>query len=293
MGWSISVAQNLSVTSELGATTVTADGRPLLVYQHDPRPNKAYVARWYSPAGLQVLRDSPDDHVHHHALMYALSLGGVDFWGEVPLETSGRQHSLQLSSASKTSSSGPGTATIEQHLVWRAPDGAALAQERRTITASINQLPGTSLLTWEFELAAAAGREAVELGGAHYVGLGMRLAESMDSQSKFLFPAGAEGEVVRGRERLTPATWCAIQGQVDGKPVTIAMFDAPTNVRPVRWFTMDAPFAYLSATLNLHRQPLRVESGHPLPMRYGVALWDGSVGRERIEAAYHFWRQLP
>ena len=37
------------------------------------------------------------------------------------------------------------------------------------------------------------------------------------------------------------------------------MFDGPDNARPVRWFTMNNPFAYMSATLNLYKEPMTLE----------------------------------
>ena len=43
---------------------------------------KPYADQLFSPAGVQVLRDSPLDHKHHHGLMYALAVDGVNFWEE-------------------------------------------------------------------------------------------------------------------------------------------------------------------------------------------------------------------
>jgi hypothetical protein len=49
---------------------------------------------------------------------------------------------------------------------------------------------------------------------------------------------------------------------------------------------MDSHFAYLAATLNLSREPLVIESGNPLALRYEVALWDDHVETETIEEVY-------
>ena len=68
------------------------------------------------------------------------------------------------------------------------------------------------------------------------------------------------------------------------------MFDHPGNVRhPATWFTMEKPFAYISATLALHKEPLKIMAGKPLVLRYGVVLWDGQVRPEQIEKAYGLW----
>ncbi len=95
--------------------------------------------------------------------------------------------------------------------------------------------------------------------------------------------------VVRGSERLTPARWMAYASQAGDKPVTVAIFDAPTNPRhPNKIFTM-RPFAYLSATLDVARQPLTVKNDAPLTLRWGAAAWDGRVDAEAVEKVYQAW----
>ena len=51
-------------------------------YRYVQSPYKPYADRLVSPAGTQILRDSPSDHKHHHGLMFALSADGVNFWEE-------------------------------------------------------------------------------------------------------------------------------------------------------------------------------------------------------------------
>ena len=88
--------------------------------------------------------------------------------------------------------------------------------------------------------------------------------------------------MVRGSERLVAAKWCAYTAKADGKPVTVAVFDHPRNPRhPNKMFTMGPPFAYLSATLNLWKEPMVLKAGDTLHLSYGVALWDGEVCRGR------------
>jgi hypothetical protein len=68
------------------------------------------------------------------------------------------------------------------------------------------------------------------------------------------------------------------------------MFDHPDNARhPATWFTMVRPFAYLSGTLNLHKEPLRIARQKPLVLRYGVGLWDGPVETNSIDRLYQQW----
>jgi hypothetical protein len=147
-----------------------------------------------------------------------------------------------------------------------------------------------TVVSWQSSLAAAPGKESVTLNGAHYYGLGMRFLESMDKGGEFLNGGTDAVEVVRGDERNFRSTWCAYTANADGKPVTVAMFDRPDNPRhPATWFIMTTPFAYLSATLNVRKQPLEVTEDNPLVVRYGIALWDGRVEVTQIERACRWW----
>jgi len=71
--------------------------------------------------------------------------------------------------------------------------------------------------------------------------------------------------------------------------VTAAMFDHPDNFRPATWFTMSQGFAYLSATVNVWRDPLTLSKDAPLKLRYAVALWDGKTPPEAVAAAWAGW----
>jgi hypothetical protein len=72
--------------------------------------------------------------------------------------------------------------------------------------------------------------------------------------------------------------------------VTVAMFDHPDNPRhPATWFTMAKPFAYLSATMRLHEEPLKIVGSQSLVLCYGVALWDGRPETAQIDDLYDLW----
>jgi len=117
--------------------------------------------------------------------------------------------------------------------------------------------------------------------------------QSMDKVGKLINPTGKPGEAVRGTEKLVRAPWCAYTAPADGKTVTIALFDHPRNPRhPAHIFTMTAHFAYLAATLNLHRQPIVLPKGQALDLVYGIALWDGAAGADQIQQAYLQWVKL-
>jgi hypothetical protein len=279
-----------STDAERGVITIAKSDRPLLKYQYTPAPYKVYVKEWFTPGGRQVLRDSPHDHVHHHALMYAIGADGVDFWVENPNGKPGSQ--LPRGEPAVTVSDGDGAegATIAQTIDWTGADGKRRLFEKRRITLDLDTIPGASLLQWQTCFTPAEGLDKTELWGRHYFGLGLRMVQSMDGVGTFVYSADATGDRVRGTEYVVPAAWCAYTAPVDGEPVTIAMFCHRNNVRhPTRWFTMTKSFAYLSATLNLWKEPMTLTPDKPLDLRYGVVLWDGKIEKDAIQQAYDTW----
>jgi hypothetical protein len=116
----------------------------------------------------------------------------------------------------------------------------------------------------------------------------------MDREGRHFNADGAEGQPVRGQERLVRSRWCAYTAKAEGKPVTVALFDHPENPRhPATMFTMTGPFAYLSATLNLSKEPLTVQADNPLTLRYGAAVWDGEIDAAAVQRVYQVFLRPP
>jgi hypothetical protein len=273
------------IAQKEGAILVQAGERLLMEYQTVANPRKAYVKQLATPGGVNVLRDSPADHKHHHGLMFAVAVDGIDFWSEN--DACGREVGRPVKGVKASSRNGAAKATFTQAVDWSDPRGEkTLMEEERTV--DLCQLPdaGATLLTWQCRLSAPAGKDAVTLSGSPYFGLGMRFLVSMDSGGHFQNADGKTGVQDTNNAR---SAWCAYSATADGKPVTVAVFDDKSNPRhPATWFTMEK-FAYVSATLNLSKEPLKIESGKPLVLRYGVALWDGKTENAQIEQLYQRW----
>jgi hypothetical protein len=277
-----------------GPTVSILDGqRPVLRYRYADVPFKPYADQLFSPAGVQVLRDSPFDHKHHHALMYALAVDGVDFWAEFNAQY-GRQLQKTLSVSGSTCQGGVERAGLVEQLDWLGPASPKpLLVERRAIEVLKAADFGATLVQWCCRLETPPGKESMAIGGSHYFGLGVRFLVSMDRGGHFFNADDKAGSIVHGDEKLTPTRWYAYSAKADGKPVTVAVFDWPANLRhPATMFTMNTPFAYISATLNEWKQPLTVRAGHPLNLCYGVALWDGEVDKATVEKLYQRWVEL-
>jgi len=271
----------------------------LLRYRYGGSLHKPYVASLLSPAGTQVLRDSPFDHLHHHALMLAWSVDGTNFWEEV--EGCGRQRHVGWSEvriATVRDRDDPWALPVEQAILreeisWEGPGGAILLEETRLLIIRELGQDGPTLLTWQSTFTAPRDGEGATLTGASYNGLGARFPAAMDTSGRFLNSGGARGVTNTNEAR---STWCAYSADIDPDQgtdgaVTVVMFDAPSNPRrPSDWFTMDAPFAYLAATLSLDEQPLELEPGQTFTLRYGVAVFDGVADGPEIDAVYARWQ---
>jgi hypothetical protein len=252
--------------------------------------HKPYVIRLFTPSGRNLLRDSPADHIHHHGLMFAIAVNGCDFWAEFPDQPQGKQELLELSPGNRPGTAGPTSVTAT--LSWRNAAGDELLREQRVIQT--NAYEQATLITWTTVLSKC-GDEEVTLEGSHYFGLGMRFVESMDQGGQFRFsPNHGESTLVRGDERVTQAAWAAYTAAVEnGTEATAVLFSDPNNIRPMYAFTMgdgSPAFAFLSATLNLDREPYLWEGEEPITFKWGIALLDGKAPDEQIDRLYEYWR---
>jgi hypothetical protein len=287
-------AQNLTspVTIENDQVLIQAQdqGEPALRYVFQEGSPKAYVKELRTPSGINILRDSPEDHVHHHALMFALGAGeDIDFWGET--EGCGIQVQKPIDNTFHVTSGKTSLNGFQSTLDWMAPGREApLIVENRSIALREPQPGAPTIATWTSTLQPGPGLEQTQLWGRHYFGLGLRFDESMDEAGKHFNGAGITGENVRGDEFVVPVPWSAYAAELHGKPVTVAVFDHPDNPRhPAGIFIMSTPFAYQAATLNLWKEPIQLSTDHPLTVTYGVAVWDGHPGPEVIEKTYQDW----
>jgi len=254
---------------------------PSLVYRFAQVPYKPYIEILRSPAGVNVLRDAPADHLHHHGLMFATRVDGINFWEERdnpgaerhrgPVEARGIGAARQILSG-----------TID----WvDTRDNKPLLIEDRSIELYNDGDLDATVATWQSRFSLPEGKAEATVTGTNYNGLGMRFVESMDKGGRFF---NADGKTAVAGTNDVQSKWTAYTAQAEGKPVTVAVFNHPDNPRsPARWFTMDEGFAYLAATLNLDDEPLVITI--PVTLRYGIAVWDGEATPDRVDKVYDRW----
>ena len=149
-----------------------------MVYSFAPKQFKPYVKELYTFQGLNVLRDAPHDHLHHHGLMYAIRVNGLNFWEEV--SGNGVEKCIETSKpvlgwAEQGGSRLP-QASFTQVLHWVSPQDAflpdtapvALLIERRTLTLTLNPELQEVALEWKSEFEVGTKTNTVVLTGTKY-----------------------------------------------------------------------------------------------------------------------------
>ncbi len=287
-------SEHQSVNLDRNDTTVSIEvnGRPALEYLFGGVKFKPCVNRWYTPEGINILRDAPHDHLHHHAMMFAVAVDGVNFWEEHSPQA-GKEVGQQPRNGTTQTTNGKTTAAFSQDLNWNDSNDQLMLKERRTIELIVENGLDASLINWTSALSVPSGKKSVQLGGSHYFGLGIRFVQSMDKGGKMIAADGKKSRSLPGGFAwIAPARWMAYTAPAEGKTLTVAIFDHPQNPRfPGGIFHMTQPFAYLSATIGLGDKPYEIKAEKPLTLRYGAALWDGEVGPEKIEAVYRLWNE--
>jgi hypothetical protein len=283
-------------TSSPTQWTISHGGKPVLVYEFSPRQFKPYVKALNTLSGYGVLRDAPFDHLHHHALMYAVAVNGVNFWEEV----SGCGVEKPVQSPAPEIGTGPDglpQATIRQTIHWLAPQDAflpdspkhALLIEQRTLVLTVNEATKEVALRWKSAFTLGGKTNTVTLTGPTYYGLGMRFLQELDPLAN-QFNADGSPDLSGTKQDVTPHAWSAVSFDRPGMPATIALFDHPSNIRsPAVFFTMKQPFAYLAATQALEKQPLVYRAGDKFEVTHLVLLYPEVKRRDFLDPQGRAW----
>lgn len=241
-----------------------ANGKVVAQFQPAGK-HKPYVEELYTPNGVQVLADSPADHLHHHGLMYSLGIDDVEFWGEYSAKC-GQEVITALESDESS---------VKAELDWVSSEGVVLAKEKREI--SVESVDGANVLHWKSVLTPA-GDKAVKIWGRYYFGLGMRFARDMNESVQFSNSTGAhDGAIVRGDERLKDCKWINAAGTIGGKNVSVTIEEKEGNTRPMTGYSMGdgwKAFAYMGGTMRVHEDPILLEPGQTITAAYKVVLKD-------------------
>jgi len=220
-----------------GQLELREHGNPVLVYNYGPqlkpgapenRRRCCYIFPLYTPGGVSLLDDFPQDHYHHRGL----------FWAWPVVEVGGRTYDLWMNMTIKDHTSSPphntstaGYARLEAFNTWQI-DGRDVVRENLVLMVFPAKGPSRDL-TAEITLEAVAG--SVTLKGSRepsksYGGFSARFAAREDTILR------ADGDVLTKDEDLTPRHWAELEGVYGGKRAVLRITTDPSDSgAPYQW----------------------------------------------------------
>jgi len=291
-------AISIDSKADRGELVVRYQGRKLLVYAFATNQFKPYVRELYTLRGENVLRDAVPDHLHHHGLMYAVYVNGVNFWEERDAPGFEKHVELPLHSA-RIDAKGMPVADFTELIHWVAPTNktapdslaAALLVEQRILTLTIDEKNLEVALRWEsrFQVGPNAGK--VTITGPNYDGLGLRLPESFDHVAKFQNSAGLP-YTSPDTHNVIAARWTSVSVIMNGREVMLVMFGHPDNAPGDGFFfSMLDPFAYLTATQGVDKKPLEYSAGDKFSLSYLLTVYAENKSPEFIRQRCNLWEK--
>jgi hypothetical protein len=278
-----------------GVLDVFYKGRRLLCYAFATNQFKPYVRELYTLKGDNVLLDAPADHLHHHGLMYAIRVNGVNFWEE--RDRPGFEKSAGWErTETGTSAGGRPEASFTQLIYWvgnqdaLAADSAsvALLVERRTLRLSVDEAAGEIALDWRGDFEPGRAQGSVTLTGANYNGLGLRLPESFNRVARHQNSEGSH-YLTEGKGDVTRARWSAVSGRSGGHEIMVALFGRRMTDGLPSFFTMTQPFTYLSVTQGLDRTPVQHAARDKFSIAYRLVIYSEVKTPAFLDGQYLNW----
>jgi hypothetical protein len=284
--------------TQTNAWQVSWNNHPVLAYAFAPTQFKPYVKEFYTLKGVNILRDSPPDHFHHHGLMYAIRVNGINFWEETP--GNGVQRVVQTwPPVAGKSPAGLPEAKLAQTIHWVAPKDAflpettqaALLIEQRVLTVVIDEARHEVALHWQSQFTV--GTNQVELSGANYFGLGMRFRAEYDALAEHL-NAGGKPDLSNGKQDVSQHAWGSVAFAAPARLASVVLYGHPKNARgEASYFTMEKPFAYLAATQGLEKEALTYAAGEKFALNYLVAVYPEIKTAEALSERGKQWLATP
>jgi hypothetical protein len=247
---------------------------PVLVYNYGPqlkqgapenRRRCCYVFPLYTPGGVSMLDDFPQDHFHHRGL----------FWAWPVVETEGKTYDLWMNMTVKDHSNKPPVTKggrLEADNVWQV-DGRDVVREGLVLTARPAHGSSREISA---ELTLEALGHPVTLKGSReasksYGGFSARFAPREDTVLR------ADDEVLSKDEDLTPRRWAELEGVYGGKRAILRITTDPADPgAPYQWCLRKYGFVGASFPGRTPEQDgYTLEPRKPVTLKFQVRVSDG------------------
>ncbi|HVK08434.1 MAG TPA: DUF6807 family protein [Gemmataceae bacterium] len=265
---------------------VRIGGQPFATYVwRDRTVRRPYFAHVHAPDGRPVTRthppvegtDATDHAAMHPGLWLAFGdVSGADFW-----RNKGTVEHVEFVERPQTTREGGGFAVRNRYTAG----GKTICEEVCRIAVGVR--PGGHLIDWTSEFT---GPEDFTFGDQEEMGLGVRVATPLTVKNggSILNSGGSKNE---GQVWGKQADWCDYGGEIDGRPVGVALMPHPDNFRR-SWFhardygvLVANPFGRNAFTKG-QKCTVVVRKGESFLLRFGVLVHSGRVD---VAAAYKDW----
>jgi hypothetical protein len=282
---------------ESSRVTVLYQNQPLLLYVHHPTQHKPYIKELYDLSGYNVLLDAPPDHDHHHGIMYAVMINGMNYWQE--WKETGFQRSVGIErEGAGINAAGRPYATFTDVIDWLDPAGRGTPEgeqpflrERRTLVVTVDEQTRETAVQWSADFEVGHHAPSITLTGDPYNGLGLRLVRDFDGRVAHRNSHQAL-DPRQGDPNISKARWSAASIALPSRFSTVAVFGAAANELgdPV-YFLMWEPFAYISATQALNKNRLEYQAGSRFRLSFLITVYPEIKSAQFLEERARAWER--
>jgi Methane oxygenase PmoA len=289
---------------------VIVDGQPFTTYYFSPVTAKPYLMPLRTASGLVVTRGfpvvndvsagnpkGPSFEPHQRPLYFGHGdIDGLDFWQEPVFDKYYTDHGHQayghmVLKAVEEADDARDSATIRARFTLNTPNNRVIGEETQSFTFGGDGQ--TRTIDCEFVLYATNG--PLDIGDTKEGTFGIRLAPELSgSHAQMLNSNGAIGEkAIWGK----PADWVSYLGTLDGKHVSVTVFDSPKSFRhPTTWHARAYglfaanPFGIREFTKDANKDgSWTIPEGKSLTFLYRVVIRDGEFPASEISEAYQHY----
>jgi hypothetical protein len=176
----------------------------------------------------EVKEEVKKDHPHQRSLWFTHGkVNNIDFWSEKPTGKTGIIEHLEFV---QVDSGDP--AVIVTRNAWLTPERKKVCEDQRTL-----RFGADGAARWiDFDITLKATEGPVTFGPTKEGAFGLRIAESMNVDSKLGGKIVNSDNIVDADAWAKRASWVDYHGPVDGETVGVAIFNHPTSFRyPTYW----------------------------------------------------------
>lgn len=272
------------------------DGKPILEYQFQKEGYRTFIHPLRMPDSPVLTMDRatvvPVDHPHHQGLYVGWTkVNGVDFWGQPSPGAEPAGFGRIVHQSVESQSAGREQAQFATHNAWIDWEDVQHLTETRETTV---YAPHDEFMALDIRTSLVSKDRGVRLDlkrggppgtmGILYSGLTIRLHDAMTPGELLTADGRTEIDDVFG----SASRWCGFSGrhQEDGQVYGVTILDHPENPRyPSSWWVRNMKdFSLLQPGLCYH-EPLDLDAGETLDLRYRIVLHKGPVRPDLIQEA--------